>query len=139
MGKEVQKMRRFILFLTSMQIFRQVAQIIPFNPTFEQACNIVCSPEHKHLMNNLDVEALVDTIVKVNPLVSPQNLHVFVYIYFYQPLRTILDRGGKHWRSYILAACIDSVGGDSNQFKQCLVFSTKCKEKVESIIVCNRG
>jgi geranylgeranyl pyrophosphate synthase/predicted secreted hydrolase len=30
-----------------------------------------------------------------------------------QPVRTIVDRGGKAWRSYVALACCDAVGGDS--------------------------
>ncbi|NKB18814.1 MAG: polyprenyl synthetase, partial [Pseudanabaena sp. CRU_2_10] len=33
-----------------------------------------------------------------------------------QPIRDIIDRGGKSWRSYALLACIDLVGGDSHPF-----------------------
>jgi len=32
------------------------------------------------------------------------------------PIREIVDRGGKAWRSYAALACIDVVGGDSRQF-----------------------
>jgi geranylgeranyl pyrophosphate synthase/predicted secreted hydrolase len=30
-----------------------------------------------------------------------------------EPVRTIVDRGGKAWRSYVALACCDAVGGDS--------------------------
>jgi geranylgeranyl pyrophosphate synthase/predicted secreted hydrolase len=33
-----------------------------------------------------------------------------------EPLREIVDRGGKGWRSYAALACIDVVGGDSRKF-----------------------
>jgi geranylgeranyl pyrophosphate synthase/predicted secreted hydrolase len=33
-----------------------------------------------------------------------------------QPIREIVDRGGKGWRSYAALACIDVVGGDSRKF-----------------------
>jgi geranylgeranyl pyrophosphate synthase/predicted secreted hydrolase len=32
------------------------------------------------------------------------------------PIREIVDRGGKGWRSYAALACIDVVGGDSRRF-----------------------
>jgi geranylgeranyl pyrophosphate synthase/predicted secreted hydrolase len=32
------------------------------------------------------------------------------------PIREIVDRGGKSWRSYAALACIDAVGGDSRKF-----------------------
>jgi len=32
------------------------------------------------------------------------------------PIRTIVDRGGKAWRSYVALACCDVVGGDSQPY-----------------------
>jgi geranylgeranyl pyrophosphate synthase len=32
-----------------------------------------------------------------------------------KPIRSILDRGGKCWRSYLIAACCTSVGGDFHE------------------------
>ena len=37
-----------------------------------------------------------------------------------RPIREIVDRGGKTWRSYGLLACIDAVGGDSAPFREWL-------------------
>jgi geranylgeranyl pyrophosphate synthase/predicted secreted hydrolase len=37
------------------------------------------------------------------------------------PLREIIDRGGKTWRSYALLLCIDAVGGTSAKYKDWLV------------------
>jgi hypothetical protein len=36
------------------------------------------------------------------------------------PIRDIVDRGGKSWRSYAALACCDVVGGDSRKFVQWL-------------------
>jgi geranylgeranyl pyrophosphate synthase/predicted secreted hydrolase len=33
-----------------------------------------------------------------------------------KPIREIIDRGGKSWRSYAALACIDVVGGDSRKY-----------------------
>jgi geranylgeranyl pyrophosphate synthase len=33
------------------------------------------------------------------------------------PLRDIIDRGGKAWRSFLFLLCIDCVGGDSRKFE----------------------
>jgi geranylgeranyl pyrophosphate synthase len=33
-----------------------------------------------------------------------------------RPIREIVDRGGKGWRSYAALACVDVVGGDSRRF-----------------------
>jgi geranylgeranyl pyrophosphate synthase/predicted secreted hydrolase len=37
-----------------------------------------------------------------------------------QPIRFIIDRGGKAWRSYLLLACCEAVGGDSRVFRKML-------------------
>ncbi len=37
------------------------------------------------------------------------------------PIRSIVDRGGKGWRSYAALACIDLVGGDSRKFLHWLI------------------
>ena len=37
------------------------------------------------------------------------------------PLREIVMRGGKAWRSYALLACIDAVGGDPDRYRHWLV------------------
>ena len=33
-----------------------------------------------------------------------------------EPVRQVVDRGGKAWRSFGLLACIDIVGGDSRRY-----------------------
>jgi geranylgeranyl pyrophosphate synthase len=38
----------------------------------------------------------------------------------FKPIREIIDRGGKSWRSYAAMACCDVVGGDSRKFVQWL-------------------
>ena len=40
-----------------------------------------------------------------------------------QPIRSILARGGKGWRSYALALCCEAVGGDFSRFGDWLAFS----------------
>lgn len=37
-----------------------------------------------------------------------------------QPIRDIVERGGKTWRSYVILACIDVVGGDPEAFRDWL-------------------
>ena len=37
-----------------------------------------------------------------------------------EPIRFIVDRGGKAWRSYLLLACCEAVGGDSRVFRKML-------------------
>jgi len=78
------------------QVRKSVESIIPFEPTFEQARDLVASKERSHYMDGVDIPQLTRTLVA--------------------PVREITDRGGKSWRSYAALACCDVVGGDSRQF-----------------------
>ncbi|MSP93141.1 MAG: hypothetical protein EXR79_15295 [Myxococcales bacterium] len=78
------------------EVRKSVAAIIPFEPTFEQARDMVAAPERDHVMVGVDIPRLVETMVR--------------------PVREITDRGGKSWRSYAALVCCDAVGGDSRQF-----------------------
>ncbi len=42
-----------------------------------------------------------------------------------EPVRTIVDRGGKAWRSYVALACCDAVGGDSQLWLDWLALSSR--------------
>ncbi len=77
-----------------------VAKVLPLAPTFEQARDLVASPERAHYMDGIDIEQLSRTLIK--------------------PIREIADRGGKSWRSYAALACCDVVGGDSRKFSNWL-------------------
>jgi geranylgeranyl pyrophosphate synthase len=79
-----------------------VESIIPFDPSFEQARDLVASEARTHYMDGVDIDTLVDTMVR--------------------PVRAIVDRGGKSWRSYAALACCDVVGGDSREFVKWLAF-----------------
>lgn len=39
--------------------------MLPLNPTLEQAASLVCSPAHQHLMKDIDINVIVETIIKV--------------------------------------------------------------------------
>jgi geranylgeranyl pyrophosphate synthase/predicted secreted hydrolase len=78
------------------EVRKSVAAIIPFEPTFEQARDMVASAERTHVMEGVDIPRLVATMVK--------------------PVREITDRGGKSWRSYASLVCCDAVGGDSRKY-----------------------
>ncbi|PIE19109.1 MAG: hypothetical protein CSA66_03055 [Proteobacteria bacterium] len=73
-----------------------VANLLPFEPTYEQVRDLVASEERDHYMDGVDLAQFVKTGVV--------------------PVREITDRGGKGWRSYAALACCDVVGGDSRDF-----------------------
>jgi geranylgeranyl pyrophosphate synthase/predicted secreted hydrolase len=75
---------------------KSVERVIPLKPTYEQALGLVASKEREQYMRGLDVDQYART-----------HLH---------PIREIVDRGGKGWRSYAAITCCDIVGGDSRKF-----------------------
>jgi len=79
---------------------RQVEDLFPLQPTAEQLCRMIASPELSHHMEGVDEDQLSRVLI--------------------QPIRDILDRGGKAWRSYGVLASMDVVGGDSHKFRHWL-------------------
>lgn len=82
------------------EVRKSVAELIPYDPTFEQVRDLIASPERPQYMRGVDIQKFVEHGVK--------------------PVREITDRGGKSWRSYAALACCDVVGGDSRDFVQWL-------------------
>ncbi len=78
------------------EVRKSVAELLPFDPTWEQVRDLVASPERPQYMKGVDIPKFVEFGV--------------------QPVRDITDRGGKSWRSYAALACCDVVGGDSREF-----------------------
>ena len=73
-----------------------VQELMPKEPTFAQAAYLLTAPDKPHYMEGVDLQQY-----------ARAHLH---------PIREIVDRGGKGWRSYAMNTCIDVVGGDSRQF-----------------------
>jgi geranylgeranyl pyrophosphate synthase len=98
------------IFKSLDQFFKRISQIVinsieavlPRQPTYEQAINLIANQENQYLLNTLDLQIFSKTILS--------------------PLRDIIDRGGKAWRSFIYILCIDCVGGDSRKFEHWLAF-----------------
>jgi geranylgeranyl pyrophosphate synthase/predicted secreted hydrolase len=78
------------------EVRRSVADMLPFEPTFDKVRDLIASKEREHYMEGVDLGKFVKTGVA--------------------PVRAITDRGGKGWRSYAALACCDVVGGDSREF-----------------------
>eukprot|EP00026_Physarum_polycephalum_P003266 Phypoly_transcript_03276.p1 GENE.Phypoly_transcript_03276~~Phypoly_transcript_03276.p1 ORF type:complete len:789 (+),score=125.59 Phypoly_transcript_03276:89-2455(+) len=81
------------------EVVRQTEVTLPRNPTYDEMRKIVGVPGH--MIKELDVDVIVNSIIN--------------------PLRDIMDRGGKCWRSYCVLLCIDSVGGNSNPYRKWLI------------------
>jgi len=73
-----------------------VQTLMPEQPSFEQATFLLTAADKAHYMQGVDIEQY-----------ARAHLH---------PIREMVDRGGKGWRSYAMNTCIDVVGGDSRQF-----------------------
>jgi len=84
----------------SKQVMEQIDMVMPLNPSYEQTRELMASKEFEHFMDGVSVEVFRKTIV--------------------QPLREIIDRGGKSWRSFAFLLCIDAVGGNSPKYKHWL-------------------
>jgi geranylgeranyl pyrophosphate synthase len=72
---------------------RAVRLLLPLEPTPDDALQLIGSKQTPHYVDGIDIDQYTRTVIK--------------------PLRDIVDRGGKAWRSYALLACCDVVGGDS--------------------------
>ena len=64
--------------------------------SYEQHRRLVATKKNDHLMNGLDTTAFENVVL--------------------QPIRDVIDRGGKSWRAYGALACCDAVGGDSRKY-----------------------
>jgi geranylgeranyl pyrophosphate synthase/predicted secreted hydrolase len=82
------------------EVRRSTAQALPYEPTHDELRDLIASEELAHYMDGVDSAQMVETLIR--------------------PIREMVDRGGKSWRSYAALACCDVVGGDSRKFSQWL-------------------
>ncbi len=75
---------------------KSIREVIPLEPTYQQARDLIGTPTRDHYMDGMDLKQLGRTLIR--------------------PIREITDRGGKGWRSYAALTCCDIVGGDSRRF-----------------------
>jgi geranylgeranyl pyrophosphate synthase len=79
---------------------KSVREVLPLEPTYKQALGLIASEDKEQYMRGVNLEQYARTHIK--------------------PIREIVDRGGKGWRSYAAITCCDIVGGDSRGFVQWL-------------------
>jgi geranylgeranyl pyrophosphate synthase/predicted secreted hydrolase len=82
------------LAAVSRETRRAIEALLPEHPTREQALALIGG--HERFLEGADLEQYARTVLL--------------------PLREMVLRGGKSWRSYALLACMDAVGGDSRGF-----------------------
>ena len=75
---------------------RAIEALLPERPTREQALRLISGPGREHFLDGIDLDQYSRTVL--------------------QPIRAIILRGGKAWRSYGILSCMDLVGGDSQRF-----------------------
>jgi geranylgeranyl pyrophosphate synthase len=75
---------------------RSVRRMLPLDLDRRTAATIVSGIERSAYVHDLDLDHLSSSLIA--------------------PIRTIVDRGGKAWRSYVALACCDLVGGDSQPY-----------------------
>jgi geranylgeranyl pyrophosphate synthase/predicted secreted hydrolase len=73
-----------------------VEDIMPLEPSTRQLQELMVRVDGQRCLEGVDAKQLGQALVR--------------------PVRDIVDRGGKAWRSYAALACIDVVGGDSRKF-----------------------
>jgi geranylgeranyl pyrophosphate synthase/predicted secreted hydrolase len=79
---------------------RSVQSLLPFEPSYERVRDLIAAKDRDAWMEGVDISAFSRSFIK--------------------PVREVVDRGGKAWRSYAALACCDVVGGDSRQYVQWL-------------------
>jgi len=75
---------------------KSIESLLPLNPTDDQFYRLVDSPLGIDFFTSEDKEQYIDSVIK--------------------PIREVVDRSKKAWRSYVFLACIDAVGGNSQPF-----------------------
>lgn len=75
---------------------KSIQALLPLPVAEGQLQRLVASEETRHYIDGLDPAQYGRTIV--------------------QPIRDIIERGGKAWRSYMALACVDLVGGHSQAY-----------------------
>ena len=79
---------------------RAIDALLPEQPTVDQAMRLMGGPRRDYYLDGVDLQQYARTV-----------LH---------PIREIILRGGKAWRSYSVLSCIDLVGGNSQPFNHWL-------------------
>ncbi|WP_236980571.1 polyprenyl synthetase family protein [Membranihabitans maritimus] len=88
------------LKIVSRETKRSVDFVIPRNPGPERLEQLISGEGRSQFVKGVDPVQFSKSLI--------------------EPIRSIVDRGGKSWRSYALLACCDLVGGDSQRIQKWL-------------------
>jgi geranylgeranyl pyrophosphate synthase/predicted secreted hydrolase len=75
---------------------QEVAKVLPLKPSAQEACSLLLRHGTFHDLDGLDEVALARAL--------------------FEPVREMVERGGKAWRSYAALGCIDVLGGDTRKY-----------------------
>ncbi|MCB9256921.1 MAG: polyprenyl synthetase family protein [Chitinophagales bacterium] len=81
--------------IVSRETIKSVKHILPKNPEGEKLAELVSRKDQLHYTHGIDSHEFSKALI--------------------EPIRSIIDRGGKSWRSYAALACADIVGGNSQK------------------------
>lgn len=84
-------------------VLMKIDSILPRQITSTQALDLIANQQMSYLLNTIDLEIFSKIIIS--------------------PLRELIDRGGKAWRSFLCLLCIDCVNGRSQIFEDWLAFA----------------
>ena len=79
--------------VVSRETIKSIKKVLPKNPSPEKLTEIVSKKDNVHYTEYIDSKEISKALI--------------------EPIREIIDRGGKSWRSYAALACCDIVGGNS--------------------------
>lgn len=86
--------------VVSRETIKSVQYILPKQPKKEKLAELISQKDNFHYIEGVDSSVFSNALI--------------------QPIREIIDRGGKSWRSYAALACCDIVGGNSQEAKDWL-------------------
>ncbi|MFY2563129.1 polyprenyl synthetase family protein [Corallococcus terminator] len=81
---------------------RQVDLMLPRRLDTARAEKLIASRERRELLEDVDVSRYERAVVA--------------------PIRDMIDRGGKAWRSYALVAAVELLGGDAERYREQLAY-----------------
>ncbi len=85
----------------SREVQRSVRELLPREGlSDEKLVELIASEEQSGLVEGVDTEAFIDSSI--------------------EPIRTIVDRGGKGWRSMCAILCADAVSGEAQKYQPVL-------------------
>lgn len=91
-----------LFYALGQEIISLIQTLLPRQPTYEQARHLIGKPTLDHYMAGLDIDVYAQAVI--------------------HPIRDIIDRVGKTWRSYVIWLACEIAGGNPYKFLDWLFF-----------------